>query len=234
MRPKYNLYCDESLHLERDGSDVMVLGSIGCFEEKKNEIVEGIKLIKEKHGYNRMQEIKWTKVSITNYEFYKQVVDYFFEKDLFFKGLVAHGKKSLDYDWFDYTHDDWYYRMYYLLLNRQIDTPLLEYKVYLDIKDTNSALKIENLKDVIYSANHGKVNIAIQSIRSHESQLIQIADIFIGALGYRARRLSGNKGKVKLIEHIEESMDKKLFNNTMKNEMKFNIFHWKPKVRDEY
>ena len=35
---QYNIYCDESCHLQNDKSNVMVLGAIWCAKEKKQEI----------------------------------------------------------------------------------------------------------------------------------------------------------------------------------------------------
>ncbi len=39
---EYNLYCDESCHLEHDDSDVMVLGALIIPKDKKQEITENI------------------------------------------------------------------------------------------------------------------------------------------------------------------------------------------------
>ena len=43
---EYNLYCDESCHLEHDDSDVMVLGALIIPKDKKQEITENILQIK--------------------------------------------------------------------------------------------------------------------------------------------------------------------------------------------
>ncbi|SHJ90057.1 Protein of unknown function [Caminicella sporogenes DSM 14501] len=41
----YYVYCDESCHLPRDNSDVMVLGALQCPKEKKKDIYEDIRNI---------------------------------------------------------------------------------------------------------------------------------------------------------------------------------------------
>jgi hypothetical protein len=49
---EYNIYCDESCHLEHDGINVMVL--MWCDKEKKSEIFNRIFEIKIKnHGEER-------------------------------------------------------------------------------------------------------------------------------------------------------------------------------------
>ena len=47
---KYNIYCDESCHLEHDHQKIMVLGAIRCDKTYKSQIVKEIRAIKEKHN----------------------------------------------------------------------------------------------------------------------------------------------------------------------------------------
>ena len=60
MTIEYNVYCDESCHLENDGHKAMVLGAVWCPKDKRLEIAKRIREIKEKHGVGRHFEIKWT------------------------------------------------------------------------------------------------------------------------------------------------------------------------------
>ena len=68
---EYNIYCDESCHLEHDNSPVMVLGAISCPKDKKSEMFNDIRRIKERVGLSTYFEIKWTKVSISKIDFSK-------------------------------------------------------------------------------------------------------------------------------------------------------------------
>ena len=81
----------------------------------------------------------------------------------------------------DNTFDDFYYKMYYQLLNYKIDTTD-HYIVYLDIKDTLSAIKVRKLKQIL-NVKYG-VFRNIQNIRSEESILMQLADFLMGAISY--------------------------------------------------
>ena len=71
--------------------------------------------------------------------------------------------------------------MYYQLLNYNLDT-FCYYNVYLDIKDTLSAIKVRKLKDIL-NIKYG-VFRNIQNIRSDESLLMQLADFIMGAISY--------------------------------------------------
>ena len=84
----YNVYCDESCHLENDNQSAMVLGAIWCPVEKRQNIAESLKLIKKRHGFSSSFELKWTKVSISKLPFYLDMINYFFDcNDLHFRGL---------------------------------------------------------------------------------------------------------------------------------------------------
>jgi len=50
MTTIFNVYCDESCHLEHDRQPVMVLGAVWCPLEKTREISVPIRGIKTRHG----------------------------------------------------------------------------------------------------------------------------------------------------------------------------------------
>lgn len=69
----YNIYCDESCHLENDNADIMILGAVTCTESEKAVIYNEIRAIKKKNGLDSHFEIKWTKVSESKVEFFPYV-----------------------------------------------------------------------------------------------------------------------------------------------------------------
>lgn len=81
MTQIYNVYCDESCHLEHDHLKVMVLGAVWCPLEKVHEISVRIREIKQKHGMKPGFEAKWTKISPAKKELYLDLIDYFFDDD---------------------------------------------------------------------------------------------------------------------------------------------------------
>ncbi|MBR0400294.1 MAG: DUF3800 domain-containing protein, partial [Mogibacterium sp.] len=86
---EYNIYCDESCHLENDGSNTMVIGGIRCPRTSRKRIIRDIMRIKAKHGIPERAEIKWTKVSKCNVNYFKELVSYYFDcPNLSFRSVV--------------------------------------------------------------------------------------------------------------------------------------------------
>lgn len=233
MTTEYNVYCDESCHLENDGQKAMVLGAVWCPKEKRLEIAERIREIKQKHGLERDFEIKWTKVSPSKLAFYQDIVDYFFDDDdLHFRGLVVPDKGVLDHEKHQQDHDDWYYKMYFTMLKTVFD-PESRYYVYIDIKDTLGHEKVEKLQDILCTNAYDfsrRMIADVKRVHSHEVEHLQIADLLIGALSYLHRELSGNSAKEALIARIRRRSGYRLTFNTMIRELKFNLLIWSSRI----
>lgn len=235
-----NIYCDESCHLENDKENIMVLGAVYCPTEKKEEIFERLLSFKKKHRLipkhkknakeNRSYyELKWNKVSQSKIEYYKDVINYFFDDDdLSFRVLVVPDKNELDYEKFNHTHDTFYYKMYFGML-KAILNPKDSHYIYIDIKDTKSRDKVHKLEQVLRNDKYDyQKNIIkrVQQVRSHEVEILQLADLLIGAVGYINRGLAQSKAKNELIDLIKQRSKYSLVKSTLLKEKKFNIFIW--------
>lgn len=230
---KYNLYCDESCHLEHDDSNAMALGTVWCPHERVREINTRIKNIKERNGISTESEMKWTKISPAKIQLYKDLINYFFDSDdLNFRAVIIPDKKKLDHERFNQTHDDWYYKMYFDML-KQVFTRQDRYEIYIDIKDTNSSQKADKLRDVCSNSMYDFNNTIIerlQPIRSHEVQIMQIVDILVGALCYANRQFPANHAyspaKQDIVALIKKRSKCTLKKNTLLRETKFNLLIW--------
>ncbi|NLY46749.1 MAG: DUF3800 domain-containing protein [Tissierella sp.] len=229
----YNIYCDESCHLENDGINVMVLGAVWCRQDKIKSINDRIKQIKLRNGINPEVELKWTKVSPAKLQLYEDIIDYFFDDDdLNFRCLVVPDKSILDHARYNQTHNDWYYKMYFTTL-KTIFSPFNKYEVYIDIKDTNSSSRARKLHEVccndIYDFSNSIIK-RVQPIRSNEVQIMQIVDLLIGAMGYVNRRFPDDfvksNAKIRLIDKIKLRSGYQLTKTTLLRENKFNILIW--------
>lgn len=223
-----NLYCDESNHLLHNENRIMTLGYISCVASKAREANDAIRSIKENNGLKNNCEIKWTKVSKNKKRLYKDLIEFFFQSDyLQFRCVVA-DKNGLDYKRFQINHDDWYYRMYYLLLGKSlIETN--QYNIYIDIKDTCSNEKVKKLKNVLnnsyYDFSSSMIN-KIQQIHSHEVELLQMSDLFIGTIGYSNNGLASSDAKLDVVNLVKEYSRSNLCSTSQLSDRKFNIFVW--------
>ena len=199
MEKTFNIYCDESCHIEHDHKKYMFLGSISSAYPQVKRHTARINELKDKHKFNA--EIKWSHVSMSKIQFFLDLVDYFFDTDLKFRAIGIE-KAQIRCEDFGSTYDDFYYKMYYQLLNYKIDT-LDHYNVYLDIKDTLSAIKVRRLKEIL-NVKYG-VFRNIQNIRSDESILMQLADFIMGAISYNANEeIKANQAKVMILDKIKK------------------------------
>lgn len=201
MNKTYNIYCDESCHIEHDHKDYMFLGSISCAYPQVRRHTKRIDELKKLHNF--YAEIKWSNVSLSKIRFYLDLVDYFFDTDLRFR-TIGINKSQIKCDDETSPYDDFYYKMYYQLLNYKVDT-LGHYNVYLDIKDTLSAVKVRRLKDIL-NVKYG-VFRNVQNICSNESLLMQLTDFLMGAIAYYNNdKEHKNKAKVAIMERIQKHL----------------------------
>jgi hypothetical protein len=227
----FNVYCDESGHLPNDGQSVMVLGALWCPLEQTRVIGEQLRALKRKHGLSPQFETKWTKVSPAKVTFYLETVEYFLSNDLLrFRALVIPDKSRLNHDAFDQDHDTWYYKMYYSML-KVIIAPDDRFRIYVDIKDTRSANKMRKLHDclcnTIYDFDQAIIE-RVQTVRSHEVEQLQLADLLIGAVRHAQGGATGDGPKDKLVQLIQQRTRYRLTRSTLLNERKFNVLIWQP------
>ncbi len=219
MKKTFNIYCDESCHIENDHQNYMLLGCVSSAYNQVKRHTERIKNIKTKHNF--YGEIKWSNVSSSQYPFYKELLEYFFDTDLRFRAVLV-DKAKVKNDAFNQDYDTFYYKMYYYLLNHNKNS-MYSYNVYLDIKDTLSAYKVSKLKEILNTQFGVFKNV--QNIRSHESIILQIADLITGALAYNLNNADKKvKAKTDLISLIRKHAPNGLNQNSDYNENKLNLF----------
>lgn len=233
MSISYNVYCDESCHLEADKQAVMVLAAVWCPTEKAREIAVRLREIKKRHGLPASFEMRWSKVSPAKLDFYIDVVDYFFDtSDLHFRGLIAE-KGGLRHADFNQDHDSWYYKMYFLAL-QNIFQPNNTYRIYLDVKDTRGGEKLRTLEDVLCNNMYDfrrQVLQRVQGVHSHEVEQVQLADVLAGVVSYANRNLDSSSAKNSLVHRVQVRSGYSLLKTTLLREEKFNIFRWQPEQK---
>jgi len=233
MTQSFSIYCDESCHMQSaTDSRYMVLGALRCSDDVRSEALTRIRQIKNENG-KQFSELKWNRVSTKTLPLYKDVINFFFDKDnLVFRAIII-DKNKLDHEAHNQTHDQFYYKIYFRLLERMVD-PKHQYRIFLDIKDTQGHSKVTKLKEVICTSVYdrsGEMIKHIQEARSHEVTLMQVVDILIGAVQY-ANRFNGegqSPAKNELVEHIRLRSKLSLQKTTFAGAEKFNLLMWEPK-----
>jgi hypothetical protein len=230
MKEHYNIYCDESCHLENDHQPIMLLGAVWGPTSIVQDISKKIRKIKKK--YHAMGELKWTKVSNSKIQFYIDLINFFFStQNLNFRCIIIQNKHKLNHSYFNQgSHDSFYYKMYFYLLRNITDIDGI-FRIFIDIKDTRSQLKIEKLKEVLcnnkYDFDHSTIEL-IQHIRSHESEIMQLCDFLMGAIAYKNREFTTSKAKLAIVNEIQQKTGLDLTNSTPPWENKFNLFFFSP------
>lgn len=224
---KVNLYCDESCHLEHDCEKIMVIGGIKCLKARRKYIRRELEEIKKRQGISKYAEIKWNKVSKCNLNYFKEIIDFFFQcDDLSFRAVVV-DKTELRHEEFNQTHDEFYYKMYYYCLAGLIDTKRENY-IYLDKKDTKGTRRIQKLQFCLSQKTHDFDNSSIKRIQCANSMdlpVLQITDLLIGAIGYWNREIENrSEAKIELVNYIIQKSGYSLKQSTLVSENKFNLF----------
>ncbi len=226
----YNIYCDESCHLENDSIDKMVIGAVWCLDKEKHRIYNELREIKKEHGLSKTFELKWNKVSNGKVDYYLDIIKYYFKDNyLNYRALVVPNKKELNHSLYNQTHNDFIYKMYFDLLKVIFD-PQNTYKIFLDIKDTKGQKKIEKLLEILCNSTYDFNKLIIKDIQlvdSKDVELIQLSDFLSGAICYANRGLQSSEAKMQIIKLIQSISGKTLFNSTLVKENKMNIFIWK-------
>jgi hypothetical protein len=225
-----SIYGDESCHLENDHQAAMVLGAVWCPTLESKRIFREIRQIKEDFGLHKTSEIKWTKISLPKLDAYLKLIDYFFETpELQFRAVIVPDKSILHHEQFNQTHDEWFHKMYYTLISRIVENNKdSRFRIFLDIKDTNSGWKFNDLKDILNRQFSDITYIPVehvQAVRSKEVELVQLADLLIGAVGYANRNLTTSQAKITVINRITSYTNHCLTTTTYTG-TKFDLFKW--------
>lgn len=220
-RPVIHFYCDESCHLPADGEPNMLLGLLSCPAERIAASHAALRDLAKASGLEPHFEAKWTKLSPARLPHYLSLLEWFFapeQEALSFRALVLPEKARLYAALPDTARDHLYYRLYYQLLRGAVE-PENRHRIFLDTKDTRGREKIFKLRDLLQrdagdSLQTAKAVQDIQLVRSHEIGLLQVTDLFLGAIAYARRSLQSSPAKLTFIRALEEKIGSPLTADT--------------------
>ena len=233
-RPRFHLYCDESRHLPYDGESCFLLGLLSCPAEKVKAAHAELSDLWKAHSLPPHFESKWTKVSPGKLDFYKALVDWFFNAEwVSFRALILPDKQRLYAALPAESRDYLYYRLYYQLLRGAIE-PENRYRVFMDLKDTRGREKRKQLEQLLHQDaddDDGKIVENLQHVQSHHVRLLQVCDLLLGAAGFawREQQMNESTAKRALVSAIEEKLGQFLTTDTPPGTEKINLLTWHDK-----
>ncbi|MCI0476343.1 MAG: DUF3800 domain-containing protein [Anaerolineales bacterium] len=225
---RYNIYCDEaSIH----DAHYMLIGGLWLPQDKESLVRQAIRDVREKHHLRR--EMKWTKVSATTLSCYKDFVDVLFtEPSLTFKCIVI-DTHLLDYKTYHKGDEELgFYKFYYQLVSRNL-IPGNLYWLYTDERQNRKGSRLTVLNLTVNRWWKKKNNVAplrtIEPRRSHDEDLIQVADVLLGAFAYAWNERAESLAKLALVEHIARRLGwTTLRLATRPAAPKVNVWKWQP------
>lgn len=237
----YHIFCDES----RQSKDrYMVLGGIIIPAETIVTFNETMAAYRKK--YNMNAELKWSKVKPQKLEEYKGFVEYFFaltnSDNIHFKSMIIDNHAVNHKKFSDGDHEAGFYKFYYQLIyhcfGRQYFNEAKKTKFIIHPDSRTSPYNLDELKTVL---NHGMAKgfakpispfVSIEPLVSHNTEIGQVNDIIIGAIGYHKNGYhllaNSSQGKISLADYIAKSAGlKNLQNNTPYNMRRFGIWNFR-------
>lgn len=207
------LFLEESNHLSYETKPLVIGGWI-IPKEKISKISEKIKEIKKKHGIKSNTELKWTKIGKAKIEAYKEIVEYALgNDDMKLRVLVANKQKA-----FKTNYKDWYIRLHYSLIYRSpisINGVIADRKGKGNEKSLNATLDFNKPFDAFPR----------EFVSSHQSQIIQVSDIFLGAIACVNSDIE-SPYKKEIFNIISKKINIVNTTSLFSKQNKYNIFYW--------
>jgi len=230
-----NIYCDESRHTSDPSDAFIVIGAILCPRQGKRDIVHRINCLKAKH--RAQGEFGWKRLSPNRKNFYWDLLKLFSDSPLAFRCLTV-DRNILDHE--TYNEGDaelGFYKLYYQMLVHWLKPGCCHY-IYLDWQQNKAQTRFSDLHGALAKKLSGRAKVAcLEPVSSHQQPLVQLADLFIGAVGYywNERHLADNASKVKVefCEALAQAIGlSDLRASTFPIKDKFSLFHFTGSQRD--
>lgn len=219
----FEAYCDESnpefFRSRPRGKNYVLIGGIWIRSEDRTNHKAAIKRIRERHNVHG--EFKWNRVSPSRVRFYTEIVEWFFSTDeIRFRTIILPVNKLND-KLHEYDNELAFYKFYYQMLHHWI-LDHNNYRIFVDTRTNRLHNRLQTLEQCLNYANLTST-VNVQALPSDELDLIQVADVLIGAVGYSFHGRMGSNAKLHIVEAIKEKVGG-VIGPTRKTEEKFNVF----------
>lgn len=219
-----SIYCDESRHEGQSHQPFMVIGGLWLPREKRGEILDGLRAVREAHGVTG--ELKWGKVSQKKLAGYQAVVDFIAgREDIHFRCIVVE-KAKVDHDkYFQNDRQLGFWVFYWYCLKQWMGSGNT-YFISIDFKPESLHSGPRRLKHVLENECLKRAWVkSLECVDSTHNPLCQVADIFIGAVGYEQNGLAGSPAKEALARHVSHRFGRADLKGTdLPSKLRFNIW----------
>jgi hypothetical protein len=194
------------------------------------------RLLEVRERCNLHAEMKWTKISRSKLPGYKAFVDVVLDSALIPFRCIVIDKHILDYTTFHRGDRELgFYKFYFQLISRNLEPHNL-YWLYTDERKNRKPYRLDVLKLTVnrwWAKQAGVEPLRhIEPRCSHDDDLIQVADILLGAVAYAWNGRRGSEPKLDLIEHICQRLAwPTLGASTARGAFKMNIWKWEPRQK---
>ncbi len=189
---KHYIFADES---NTDKSRFMLIGGIWVDEPTYLQVIEECKNFKQSNGWNENTKFNWKNISKKTLSQYLKFIDIFFKYNLQFNCIIIDRKEINLKENINNDAELGFYIFYYELLRRNSKKDI-PYYVYLDRRSNKQKSRGETLKQLLQKDMHpvnkfgfrttdkGKNIKVLEFVNSNTYNLIQFADLIMGAIGY--------------------------------------------------
>jgi hypothetical protein len=226
-----HVYADES---RQQGERFMLIGGLWMPADVTAIVRQEIARVRAEERLTA--EMKWKKVSLAKLNAYARFVEVFFSQPrVSFKCIVI-DVTQLDYRTFAGGDDELgFYKFYFQLLSRKLALGN-DYLVFTDGRHNRKRYRLDVLRICTnrwwaeYCGERDREPVrAIAARSSKDEDLIQLADVLLGAVGYVWNGYQSSEAKLGLIRYMENRLGAgSLGQPTLPSQQKFNIWHWQP------
>ena len=245
----FKIYCDESRQQESSGYKLM--GSIWIKSEYGWPFVNDFEDYCKREIGSIPGHLKWTKVPPPQslfFQYYRSLVDCYFEYNsryketgMFFKAIIADKDYKFNHPIYNQGDEEkGFYKLYHTLFQRSLSNDCRYHLRIAERSVPNEDGKLGTLQECLNSwliKNSGytfwdDLIVTAEPRPARERRLIQLADIFTGAIGYHWNGLhlapNAKAGKVSLADYIAGKLKRKdLKYETFQRDRQFNIFKFR-------
>lgn len=241
----YLVFCDES---RQAAERFMVLGGIVIPKTLLQVFNDSMALFRDQQRMHA--ELKWQKVSNQKLSEYRCFVDHFFalnnSKQAYFNSLIVDSHQVHNHEFNQGSREVGFYKFYYQLLLHCFGHKLCSHdpgaKIHVIMDHRTTSYRLEDLRQILNNGMKSRYGIStrpfitVEPRDSKESEVLQINDILLGAVGFQKNGLhliAGSRpAKIELANYIaKEAGLPNLKESTPRSQKRFTIWNFRLQKR---